>query len=133
VCSSDLALAEGMLPPVVSLEDRGRFLLDYIDLLLAERIEEPAGFRHGAPTRAPNRRQTARSRERWVINKIRALAAWYTKGLDGGPRLREALNAAESLESARDLIRGAFLAPAVQKGSRSASSQPRIAASSPTS
>src|SRR2546425_3277347 len=40
-------LAAGRTPREVTLEDRGRFLLDYIDMLLTERVREPEGFRHG--------------------------------------------------------------------------------------
>jgi hypothetical protein len=50
----------------------------------------------------------ARGRERWVINKVRALGSWYTKGLDRGSLLRTALNRTESLEALRDLISGFF-------------------------
>src|SRR5215510_8134489 len=50
----------------VTLEDRGRFLLDYIDLLRHERVHETRALTH----------------DRWVVNKMRALASWYTKGLD---------------------------------------------------
>src|SRR5947209_8338382 len=61
-------LAAGLQPRAVSLEDRGRFLLDYIDLLLKERMRElqPAA---GHPV------QTS-SHDRWVINKLRALGSW---------------------------------------------------------
>ena len=89
----------------VSREERGRFLLEYIDLLLSEGIGEVRGFRHlppgqppfgptgptsgsGASDRGFRRRAEADSalpdRTRWVIGKLRALAAWYTKGHDGG-------------------------------------------------
>ena len=89
-------------------EDRGRFLLEYIDLLLKERAGEDAGFRHSAPgmeTAAPR----ARGREKWVINKVRALGAWYTKGLDGGAQLRVAINSADSVPSLRNIISDFFL------------------------
>ena len=33
----------------VTPADRGRFLLDYIDLLTRERVHEAPGFRHAAP------------------------------------------------------------------------------------
>ncbi len=75
----------------VTLEDRGRFLLDYIDLLLHERVDEPRALTH----------------DRWVINKMRALASWYTKGLDNGSHFRTAVNTTDSLPSLRDTI-GAF-------------------------
>ena len=93
----------------VSAADRGRFLLDYIDMLLNERVNEADGFRHSAP--GPDPFSPARGRERWVINKLRALGAWYTKGLDGGSHLRVALNSAESIRHLRDVIEGFFFGP----------------------
>ena len=36
-------------PRAISLEERGQFLLEYIDLLFKERVEEATGFRHAAP------------------------------------------------------------------------------------
>src|SRR5919106_1358392 len=39
-------LAAGRTPPEISLEERGRFLLEYIELLNHERVREPPGFRH---------------------------------------------------------------------------------------
>jgi len=94
----------------VPLTVRGEFLLAYIDLLLKERVEEAPGFRHAAPgaDAATPPPAGARGRERWVINKLRALGSWYTKGLDGGSQLRVAINAAESIEQLRDIIRGFF-------------------------
>jgi hypothetical protein len=56
------------------------------------------------PGKAP-----ARGRERWVINKLRALAAWFTKGLDNGSQLRVAINHAESIDELRNLICGFFV------------------------
>jgi nifR3 family TIM-barrel protein len=89
---------------------RGEFLLEYIDLLLGERIEEADGFRHSAPgADAAPAPAALRSRERWVINKLRALNAWYTKGFDGGPHLRTAINATESIAGLRELIVRFFL------------------------
>jgi tRNA-dihydrouridine synthase B len=75
----------------VTLEDRGRFLLDYIDLLLHERVDETRVLTH----------------DRWVINKMRALASWYTKGLDNGSHFRTAVNTTDSLPALRETI-GAF-------------------------
>jgi tRNA-dihydrouridine synthase B len=100
----------------VSLEERGQFLLDYIELLLTERVGEREGFRHVAPGLTPSGELPAvstgsgpaRGRERWVINKLRALNAWYSKGLDGGSQLRVAINSADSIDQLRDLIRGFF-------------------------
>jgi tRNA-dihydrouridine synthase B len=104
-----LAMTRGESPVAVSLEMRGQFLLDYIDLLLAERVDEGEGFRHSAPgdhQAVPPR--PGRSRERWVVNKLRALGSWYTKGLDGGSSLRMSINSAESVEALRDIIRRFF-------------------------
>jgi tRNA-dihydrouridine synthase B len=87
--------------------DRGRFLLEYIDLLLKERVGEEAGFRHSAPgmeTLIPR----ARGREKWVINKVRALGGWYTKGLDGGAQLRVDINAADSIPTLRSIVSDFF-------------------------
>jgi tRNA-dihydrouridine synthase B len=81
-------LVAGRTPPPVTPEERGRFLLDYIDLLLSERTDESRALTH----------------ERWVVNKLRALGSWYTKGLDNGSHLRTAINSAESLQQVRDDI-----------------------------
>ena len=53
-----------------------------------------------------------RSHERWVINKVRALGSWYTKGLDNGSQLRAVINSAESLDQLRDAICRFFFVPA---------------------
>jgi len=81
-------LASGRPMRTVSMEDRGRFLLDYIDLLLNERIDETRTLTH----------------DRWVVNKLRALGAYYTKGLDNGSHLRTAINTAGSLSELRAVI-----------------------------
>jgi tRNA-dihydrouridine synthase len=98
-------LAAGRPPREVTLEDRGHFLLEYIDLLMNERVREPQGFRHVARTSnvlaAPLK---ASSHERWVINKLRALGSWYTKGLESGSHLRTAINSAESLSALREIV-----------------------------
>jgi tRNA-dihydrouridine synthase len=94
----------------VTLPQRGQFLYDYIELLLDERVHERDGFRHHAPgseTAGP-----ARGRERWVINKIRALCAWYSKGLDGGSHLRARVNAAATLGELHDIVDAFFFAAA---------------------
>ena len=91
------------------LDERGQFLLDYIDLLLDERVDEGAGFRHVAPGQDAVAPQPARGRERWVINKLRALGSWYTKGLEGGSQLRVAINSAESIPQLRRIIEEFFL------------------------
>jgi len=74
-------LAAGRRPRDVSMADRGQFLLEYIDLLMAEN-----GY------------------ERWVVNKIRALGSWYTKGLENGSHLRTTINTAESVAALRDIV-----------------------------
>jgi tRNA-dihydrouridine synthase len=53
----------------------------------------------------------ARGHERWVINKIRALCSWYSKGLDGGSHLRVRVNAAENLDHLRAIIGEYFGSP----------------------
>ncbi len=115
---SQAALAlQGTPPEPVSLEARGRFLLEYIDLLLEEGEDEPSGFRHAAPGTVPSGPAPARNRERWVINKLRALGAWYTKGLEGGSHLRVRINSAESVRQLQDEIQSFFFAP-VGQGAR---------------
>jgi tRNA-dihydrouridine synthase B len=98
----------GLSIPDVSLEQRGRFLLIYIDLLLSERVSEETGFRHTAPGQAATDVPPARGRERWVINKLRALGAWYTRGLEGGSELRVGINSAKSIPELRALIEDFF-------------------------
>jgi tRNA-dihydrouridine synthase B len=105
-------LAAGRAPREVTLADRGQFLLEYVELLMHERVREPAGFRHVAQLLEPAQ---ARSHHRWVINKLRALGSWYTKGLDGGSHLRIAINSAESLDELRDLIASVFLGDAIPR------------------
>jgi tRNA-dihydrouridine synthase B len=102
-------IAEGRAARRVSAQERGQFLLDYMDLLLYERRDETAGFRHTAVRDAAvaDETRTARGRERWVINKVRALGTWYTKGFDNGSHLRVAINSCDSLAGLRDTI-GAF-------------------------
>src|SRR5437867_9163888 len=67
-------LASGRTPQEVTLEARGRFLLDYIALLIDERVREPEGFRH-TPAGLEPPRDRATSHDRWVINKVRALGS----------------------------------------------------------
>jgi tRNA-dihydrouridine synthase B len=85
-------LAAGCVPRPVTLEDRGRFLLAYIDLLLHERVDDARAMSH----------------DRWIINKLRALGSWYTKGLDNGSHLRTKINSADSLALLRDVIEEFF-------------------------
>lgn len=95
-------LLDGRPARVVTDEARGQFLLDYIELLRHERVHEEKGFRHHAPASAGS--AIAPRHDRWVINKVRALCSWYTKGLDNGSHLRIQINRAESLTELRDLI-----------------------------
>jgi tRNA-dihydrouridine synthase len=95
-------MAAGRPPRVVTPEERGRFLLEYIDLLVSERLRAPEGFRC-APG-YDSRRASGPRHDRWVINKIRALGSWYTKGLDNGSHLRTAINSTETLDELRSLI-----------------------------
>jgi tRNA-dihydrouridine synthase B len=105
-------LAAGRPPRPIQPRERGQFLLDYIALLLTERVDEAAGFRHVAPGDASAAAPVAaRGRERWVINKVRALNSWYTKGLDNGSHLRVAVNAAESIPHLRAIIEDFFCQP----------------------
>jgi nifR3 family TIM-barrel protein len=116
-------LLAGCPARVVSDEERGQFLLDYIEMLQHERLREDDGFRHFAPTVAPGGAAAGdpvgggARHDRWVINKLRALGSWYTKGFVNGSHLRSRVNAAESLNELRDLIRDFFqLSPVVGCG-----------------
>ena len=95
-------LAAGRTPREVTPEDRGQFLLEYIGLLVNERVREPEGFRHRVPS--SSHQPPVPSHDRWVINKIRALGSWYTKGLDNGSHLRTAINSTESIDALRELL-----------------------------
>ena len=115
-------VAAGRAPRAVEAADRARFLLDYIELLMGEPDSEPGGFRHapshegrehrpaGGHRRTTRSRaaSTARDRERWVIGKVRALAAWYTKGLEGGAEFRATINRADSIDRVRESLRRLF-------------------------
>lgn len=111
------AMAAGEVVPAITLSEHGRFLLDYISLLLGEGINEAHGFRHQVPSAEPQARpntRSARGRERWVVNKVRALASWYTKGEHEGSRLRTSINHADSVGELCDVIRRHFLEPAAR-------------------
>jgi tRNA-dihydrouridine synthase B len=88
-------LASGRPPRQVTLAERGQFLFDYIDLLLEARVDEARATTH----------------DRWVINKLRALGSWYTKGFENGSHLRTAINSAESLSVVCDAITAFFMEP----------------------
>jgi tRNA-dihydrouridine synthase B len=99
-------IVAGRAPREVSFETRGRFLLDYIELLLDERSGEADGFRHVAPSAgaASDPPGPARGHERWVINKVRALATWYSKGFDNGSHFRTRVNSCQSIAELRDIV-----------------------------
>ena len=102
-------MVAGRPPRQVTMGQRGQFLLDYLELLLNERVDEAKGFRHAAPgTSAVDAK--ARGRERWVINKIRALCSWYSKGFDCGSHFRVRVNSCESIAQLKDIIDEFFFA-----------------------
>jgi nifR3 family TIM-barrel protein len=88
ILAQAMDLAAGRPARQVTLEDRGNFLLEYIDLLMKERVDEAREMTH----------------DRWVVNKLRALGSWYTKGLESGSHLRTGINSASSLDQLRRLI-----------------------------
>jgi tRNA-dihydrouridine synthase len=57
-----------------------------------------------APGHAPEPVGPVRGHHKWVINKLRALNSWYTKGLENGSHLRTSINAAESIAQLRDIV-----------------------------
>jgi tRNA-dihydrouridine synthase B len=90
-------LIEGRPARTITQADRGQFLLDYIDMLLTERVRDG--------------REAGRSgHERWIVNKLRALGAYYTKGEERGAEFRGALNTVGTLEGLRQLIATHFFA-----------------------
>jgi nifR3 family TIM-barrel protein len=109
ILSQAAELAAGRTPAPVTLQQRGDFLRAYIRLLLQERVGEAEGFRHQAPGDGA-RPAPARGRERWVINKVRALCAWYSKGLEGGSVLRSRVNTADGLAQLDEIIDQFFAA-----------------------
>ena len=94
ILAQAMDLAAGRPARVVTLEDRGNFLLEYIDLLMEERVDEARALTH----------------DRWVVNKVRALGSWYTKGLENGSHLRTSINSASSLDALRQFIGEFFCA-----------------------
>jgi tRNA-dihydrouridine synthase B len=117
-------LMAGLPARSIALEERGQFLLDYMNLLLVENVDESEGFRHLAPASGPRALETSGSqreavgKERWVINKIRALCSWYTKGFEGGAQFRIGVNSAKSIAELEDLIQHFFLLHPVAGGVR---------------
>jgi tRNA-dihydrouridine synthase B len=96
ILSQAADLAAGRPTRDIGPAERGQFLLDYIDLLLQERVDDSRAMSHG----------------RWVVNKVRALASWYTKGIENGSHLRTAINSAESIDQLREIVSKFFLAHA---------------------
>jgi tRNA-dihydrouridine synthase B len=109
ILSQAMALSSGQSPCPVTDAERGLFLLEYIDLLLGEPISEPVGFRHSLGSGAVAADRVALGRERWVINKLRALCAWYSRGCDHGSQFRIRVNSATSIGQLRDIIQEFFL------------------------
>src|SRR5262249_10592527 len=105
-------LAAGRPARAVTRRERGEFLLEYIDLLLNEGEGEAEGFRHVAAKDAesnPSRHdRAARGRDRWVVNKLRALGSWYTKGFENGSHLRTAINQCDSIGRLREIVEEFF-------------------------
>ncbi len=104
-------LAAGRPLREVTLAARGRFLLEYIELLVDERVHDSGPRTLASLHRSVTpslRHSVTPSHDRWVVNKVRALASWYTKGLDNGSHLRAAVNSADSLEQLRAQICGFF-------------------------
>jgi len=95
-------IARGLPAREVTLHERGLFLLEYIDLLVHEREDEADGFRHIAGPSSETRH------ERWVVNKLRALMSWYSKGLSNGGHLRTDINAARSVTELREIVGKSF-------------------------
>jgi hypothetical protein len=50
------------------------------------------------------------------VNKVRALASWYTKGLENGAHLRVAINTADSVDQLRAHIESFFAVETVTAG-----------------
>ena len=101
---------EGLTAVVVASKKEGSFIAGAdIEMLQKERVHEPEGFRHVAPGQMPEASGPARGHDRWVINKLRALCSWYTKGLDGGSALRVSVNQAASLPQLHAIIEDFFL------------------------
>ena len=104
-----------VIPPIRFESGVADIPQDYIDLLRFERVREDPGFRHVAPQTStvdgPHAAPAAGTprHDRWIINKVRALCSWYTKGFTNGSTLRTEVNAAQSLTELRDLISRFFM------------------------
>ena len=102
ILAQAMELAEGRPAREVTASERAQFLLDYIELLGDERVREELS-RSGRSGEDGGGAAQWRH-DRWIINKLRALVPYYTKGFDGGARLRTAVNTAASLDQLRTLI-----------------------------
>jgi tRNA-dihydrouridine synthase B len=71
---------------------------------------EQEGFRHLVLQATSPRPQA--SKDRWVVNKLRALCAWYTKGFEGGAQFRIGINSAKSIAEVEELVANFFFRPA---------------------
>ena len=118
ILAQAMDMAAGRPPREVSAAHRAQFLLDYIELLRDERVRdaEEAGkagpatsLRAGEAGPGGHGATAAARHDRWIINKLRALVPYYTKGFDGGGRLRTAVNTASTLAELQALI-GTFFA-----------------------
>jgi tRNA-dihydrouridine synthase B len=118
-------LAAGRPAREITRAQRGRFLLDYIELLLNERVAEADGFRHAAPGVIVAANEKARGHDRWVINKLRALCSWYSKGVDCGSHLRVRVNSCDSIAQLREIVDEFF--SAASPASIEAESSPDLA------
>jgi tRNA-dihydrouridine synthase len=99
-------LIAGRAQREVTLAERGQFLLDYIELLMHERVRDERPALPAVPALPAQK-----SHDRWVVNKLRALGAYYTKGIDNGADFRSALNTTGSLDQLRELIQRFFELP----------------------
>jgi len=95
----------------VTPEDRKRFLLEYIDLLVREAPWGEEDLRKRGDSIPRKRYDPAATHDRWVVNKLRALCGYYTKGFEGGAHLRVAVNQAPSVLALRSLIEAFFPNP----------------------
>jgi tRNA-dihydrouridine synthase len=118
----DLLEAEG--PPVVALAAvdhdsriHNQSRIDFADhnqsrIDFADHNQSRIDFRWAGDdprsrhARRGSRRSTAprASYERWIVNKLRALCSYYTKGFEGGGTLRVAVNQAPNVAALRALI-----------------------------
>jgi nifR3 family TIM-barrel protein len=109
ILSQAADLAAGRHVRVIGPVERLQFLLEYIDLLLNERVREPEGFRHRVHDAGTTHQLS--SHDKWVINKMRALMSWYSKGIENGSHLRTAVNSATSLDALRESLHRFFEPP----------------------